>query len=475
MMRARLFRTTAFRLSLVHALVYSLISACALGFIHWTTVKELEAQIDSRLRLETDVLLNLYRTSALPALLQTIEQRNRDEGGGTRLYLLSGPNQGLLAGPVAGWPQRLEAVRTYATLPIKEVLPNRPAQHGANEMLRVLVTDMPDGYRMLVGRGIEDELELESVSFNLVVVAALITFSMAVFSGVLMGYSVLRRVDRVNRTAGEIMSGDFSQRIDIGNARDEFSELGDKLNNMFTRIEQLMRSMREVTDHVAHDLRSPLNRLRNRLDVALLESRDVGDYRNALQSAIADADNLITTFNSLLSIAQAEAGTSAAQWVSADLDQLTQDLYELYEPAALEKELHLKLVTEPELIASCQRTLVAQSLGNLIDNAIKYTPRGGCIEISAVRLGDMIEISVADNGPGIPVTAYEKVQQRFARLDAARSEPGNGLGLSLVKAVAQLHRGALHLADNAPGLRVSILIPRLGKRELATQTKPADR
>ena len=237
----------------------------------------------------------------------------------------------------------------------------------------------------------------------------------------------------------------------------QFDQLAENLNRMLDRIERLMNATRLVTDSIAHDLRSPLNRLRSRLEVAQLSERPVAEYRNVMEQSLAEVDGLLATFNALLSIAHAEAGGSRKDWDRVNLGAITRDIVELYQPLAEDRSHTFSARIQDGLhTVYGSRELLAQALANLLDNAIKYTPPGGVIEITATGYNGKIEISVADNGPGIPEHLRQQALERFVRLDASRSAPGSGLGLSLVRAVAQLHDAELELADNHPGLKVTL-------------------
>jgi len=274
--------------------------------------------------------------------------------------------------------------------------------------------------------------------------------------GATLGRAILGRMDTISRTAGEIMAGDLSRRVPASGRNDEFDALANRLNSMLDRIQQLIKGIREVTDNVAHDLRSPLSRLRNRLEVTLLESRSEDEYRQAIGKTIEDTESLIKTFNTMLDIAQLDSGNNRKQWGRVDLNTLASDLEELYRPVAELKGQEFRLVTgEPAQIAG-SRDLLAQAIGNLLDNAIKYTPEGGSILLQVQRLEDTIEVMVRDTGTGIPESEREHVLERFVRLENSRHTPGNGLGLSLVNAVAGLHAAELKLGDNRPGLIVTL-------------------
>ncbi|MEE4379184.1 MAG: ATP-binding protein [Candidatus Competibacteraceae bacterium] len=448
----RLFRTTVFRLSLIYACVYSLLSAVGLGFTYWSTATHSMAQVDARLSLETDVLLELYRTRALPELTEAIRRRNRDDGQRkVFFYLLHGPDNAARTDSLHPWPE--EARYAYATLRFGDVFSIPRSWGNADDKVRVLRIPLSSGHRLLVGRDLNDERTLLNHNLKLVMIVITLTFLLALVGSIILGRQTLRRIDAVNRTAQAIMAGDLSQRIASTRRNNEFDELGRTLNAMLERIEQLMTGMRQVTENIAHDLRSPLNRMRNRMEVTLLEPREPAEYQTVLEQNVTDADALIQTFNALLSIAQAEAGLQR-DWAEQDLSALVEDLAELYSVLAEEQNISFTTAITADCMIQGNRQLLAQALSNLLDNAVKYTPASGRIALKVERIDGCTTVTVADSGPGIPADQRDKVTERFVRLDTARSSPGNGLGLSLVKAVAKQHGAQLLLEDNQPGLRV---------------------
>jgi signal transduction histidine kinase len=453
-----LFRTTVFRLSLLYAALFSLVATAALVFLYWWTATELNAQTDEQLRLETDVLLSQYERQPIPVFVEGVRELNAD-GGRARIifYRLYTPRDwedaaidASAQGSASGSKQR------FASVLMGDVLKSSIGTTSAADPVRVLVTDLPGNYRLAVGRNLVGQEKLLRGTLVVVFFAVGVIFLVALTGGAFMGYGVLKRIDAVSLTAGEIMEGDLAQRLPVGGRDDEFERLSLKLNAMLERIEQLLAGMRNVTDNVAHDLRGPLTRLRNRLEVTLLEQRSKPEYRDVIETTIGDAEDLIKTFNALLSIAQAEAGVRAEDWTKQDLGTLAEEIAELYEPIAEDQGLSFDLAVEPGLKVSANRQLLAQALSNLLDNAIKYAGRGGRVELTVARAQGRPSIQVADTGPGIPLEDRERALKRFVRLDAARSTPGNGLGLSLVKAVANLHRAKLRLENNHPGLRVML-------------------
>lgn len=449
----RLFRTSAFRLALIYATLFSALSAATLGFIYWSTRDQIESQVDARLRLETDYLINLYKSGAMPELLEAIQRRNQIDTYGRFYYLANNETTSQTVGQSEETlPLKLKSVRSHTTRNMGDVADLPPGSPRAFNPVRVAETQLSDGLKLTIGHEISDEKALLDHTFTLVAGATGLTLLFSLIGGLWIGTSVLRRIDSVSRTASEIMSGDLSQRLRVTARDDEFDEISTKLNQMLNRIEDLMKSMQQVTNNVAHDLRSPLTRLRNRLEVTLLEERDPENYRNVMSEAIGDADSLIHTFNAMLSIARLEAGIDSAQWKETRIGDLAGELAELYQAVAEEDDqLTVRTHIRSNPRYCCNRHLIGQALTNLLDNAIKYTSHPGVVCLIVDGNDDAFSITVSDNGPGIPAHERERVFERFVRLENERNTPGNGLGLSLVQAVVRLHSASLTLSDNDPG------------------------
>lgn len=454
-MNIRLFSTTAFRLTIVYAALFSLFSAVTLGFIYWSLRDEIESQVDARLRLETDFLVNLYTSGALNELLDAIQQRNRVDTYG-RFYFLESEGSEITDSTDHEWPLRIKSVRTHSTKPMAEVVDLPADSPRANLPVRVAQTQFSDGLKLTIGHETSDEKALLDYTFTLVVGATMITLLFALGGGIVMSASVLRRIASVDKTAGEIMNGAMSRRIPVTDRRDEFDAIAVKINQMLTRIEDLMESMQQVTNNVAHDLRSPLTRLRNRLEVTLLEHRSDDEYRDTIESSIGEADGMIQTFNAMLSIARLEAGLDKTEWQHVAIGDLAAELAELYGAVAEDAGLVFVENIETNPVFYGNRHLLAQAITNLLDNAVKYTTEGGRVGIHVSGNDKHFDITVTDNGPGIPREERDRVLQRFVRLENERKSPGNGLGLSLVQAVVRMHGAELRLADNRPGLIVSL-------------------
>lgn len=457
----RLLNTTVFRLSLVYALLFSLVAGAAMASIYWLAAGQIREQTDARLALQSDLLINISKTNgSLQALRDAIQTRNEehDESIEPHFYVYA-----LTTNSKLPFSRKMEAEyisengrRMFGTLMFSDVLDivDLDILVKRDAYARVIITRLQGGAQLLVAADLSEQNTLLRKLYESMWLAVGLMFLLAVLGGWLMGYGVLRRIDSIRQTAGEIINGDLSQRMVVTRRNDEFDRLSLVLNSMLQRIENLMKATREVTDNLAHDLRNPLNRLRNRLDTSRFQPVDAEHFQQLRQDALQDVDDLIKTFNALLSIAQAESGVHRDDWIPIQLDQLISDLGELYEAVAEEEGIKFNYTSQPGLVLQANKHLIAQVITNLLDNAVKYTPKDGSISLSAEQQANQIVIMVTDTGPGIPADERERVFKRFVRLDNARSTPGNGLGLSLVKAVADLHGAQVELVDNQPGLKV---------------------
>ncbi len=453
----RLLNTNAFRLSLIYALLFSLIASIALSVIYWFVAEQIKHQTDERLQLETNVLMNRYYTNRFDALAETIQRRNADSSTTFFIYALLDRRGRDIEKSFNAEYMTADRRQAYATMPLGEISRLIPRTQ-TNDPARVLLTVLPNKHLLLVGADLNRQKQLLNKVFGVVITAIVVIFTLALLGGVLMGRSVLKRIDAIRHTAGEIIEGDLTQRMPFTSRNNEFDRLSIVLNRMLQRLEQSMQSMREVTDNLAHDLRTPLNRLRNRLELTQLKNPETVDYQKAQQEAIEDVDTLINTFNSLLNIAQTESGTKK-KLETVDMSMLLNSMGELYEVVAEEEDIQFESRIDENLSVQGNQQLIAQALTNLLDNAVKYTPSKGKITLHASTDKEYLHIKISDTGLGIPEEQREHVFKRFVRLDNARSTVGNGLGLSLVKAVMDLHEADIQLADNHPGLIVSLKLP----------------
>ena len=449
--RTSLLHTSTFRLALVYMVLFAGSVLMLLGFIYWSTVTYMSDQTDATIRAEITGLAEQYRQRGLGGLEKTIAERMERDPDGSSVYLIASSNRQPLAGNLSPWPETTPAGDGWLEFEFKD------AQAGGRIFqARARAFVLQDGLQLLVGRDTRELKATQQLITRALLWGVAITLALALLGGVIMSRGMLRRIEVINQASRNIMAGDLSQRIPIRGSGDELDQLADNLNRMIDEIERLMDGIRHVSDNIAHDLRTPLTRLRNRLEQLQLDLEDQSPQRQQVEQGLADADQLLATFAALLRIARIEAGGHAARFEPVDLAALVQDAADLYEVLAEEKQLCFSMQADSGIFIDGDRDLLFQALINLLDNAVKYTPAGGDVSLRLQRIGNRADIAVSDSGIGIAEQERDKVGQRFYRLESSRNTPGSGLGLSLVKAVARLHRAELLLEDNAPGLKASL-------------------
>jgi signal transduction histidine kinase len=481
----KLFRTTTFKLTLVYLTVFALFAAFLLAYFAWNTRRLVTQQIVATVDAEISGLSDLFQQGGIRRLIFAIDDRGSRPG--SSLYLLTTAagegvtgNIGSLTTGIldkAGWTET-----AYRRIDDSDTA----AEHQA--LVRVL--QLPGGFRLLVGRDLQERERLHDIIISAGRWSIAIVVVLGIAGGFFVTRRVLKRVDAMTGTTQRIMAGDLSGRLPIAGSNDELDRLAGNLNVMLERIEALMHGLKEVTDNIAHDLKTPLTRLRNRAEEALRTAEDESQYRAALERTIEESDGLIRTFNALLMIARAESGQARDGMTNFDAAEIAQGIGELYEPLADDKGLTLRVEADESAPMHGNRELISQALANLVDNAIKYAapdnatlapdspPLNGAqpeIVVKAAGDGDRILLTVADNGPGIPADDRIRAVERFVRLEQSRSLPGSGLGLSLANAVARLHGGELRLEDNAPGLRSVLALPRGVAAAAVSPPEPRER
>jgi signal transduction histidine kinase len=461
----KLVRSTAFRLTLVYLVIFALYAAALLVYFALNTGRLITEQITETVDDEIAELTEQYTIGSWRQLTTIIE--NRSLRPGSSLYLVTAPSGQAIAGNVGSLGPGVIDKIGWSETGYRRLDEQETAQHSA----LVRVTQLSGGFRLLVGRDLEERGRMREI----IVAAARGSVALVIVLGLAGGFfvarRVLRRFDAVTETTQRIMAGDLSGRLPVTGIGDELDRLAMNLNDMLERIEALMRGLKEVSDNIAHDLKTPLTRLRNRCEDALRSAKTESDYRGALEDMIEESDGLIRTFDALLMIARAESGQARENMTAFDAAEIVRGVGELYEPLADEKGLAVKLDAPKPAMVTGNRELLSQALANLVDNAIKYARSVESGEgraekppaeiVLAVRQeGDRMLLSVADRGPGIPAADRTRAVERFVRLEQSAAEQGSGLGLSLAAAVARLHGGELRLEDNAPGLKVVIALPR---------------
>jgi signal transduction histidine kinase len=472
----KLIRTTAFRLTLFYLFLFALFAASLLAYFAWNTRRMITEQITTTVSGETTEITDIYNRRGLRGLFFNIE--NRALRPGANLYLVTTPEGRAIAGNVGSLAPGVMGTNGWSETAYRRLDEEDNAYHRA----LVYVTQLSGGFRLLIGRDLEERRQLFGIVAKAAQWSILVVVVLGIGGGIFVARRVLQRIDAMTGTTQRIMAGDLSGRLPVGRSGDELDRLASNLNAMLAQIEALMMGLKEVSDNIAHDLKTPLTRLRNRAEDALAKSGCEADYRAALERTIEESDSLIRTFNALLMIARAESGQARGNMDNFDAAAVAEGIFELYEPLAEEDGMTLRLKTSPAPLHG-NRELISQALANLVENAIKYGRPGDSqgsvvsleakqILIEAQRDGDQVLLAVTDHGPGIPEGERKHAMERFVRLDTSRTQPGSGLGLSLASAVATLHGGELRLSDARPGLVATLAIPaRVGTADrLATPT-----
>jgi signal transduction histidine kinase len=475
----KLIRTTAFRLTLVYLFLFALFAASLLGYFAWNTRRLINEQITATVDVETTEITDIYNRRGLRGLVYSLG--NRALRPGANLYLVTTPEGKAIGGNVGALAPGVMASTGWSETGYRRL----DEQDTANHRALVRVTELTNGFRLLVGRDLEERRRLFGIVANAAQWSLLVVIVLGIGGGIFVARRVLQRIDAMTGTTRRIMAGDLSGRLPVGRSGDELDRLAENLNVMLERIEALMMGLKEVSDNIAHDLKTPLTRMRNRAEEALASSGSEAEYRAALERTIEESDGLIRTFNALLMIARAESGQARGNMDDFDAADVARGIHELYEPLAEDDGMTLRVKAESARLHG-NRELISQALANLVENAIKYGKPSPVVQpldpaaaartreilIEARREGDRVLFTVADHGPGIPEGDRKHAVERFVRLEASRTLPGSGLGLSLASAVATLHGGELRLGDSQPGLTATLVIPALSAAgdRLAAQT-----
>ena len=447
----RLFTTLSFRLTLLYATWFSLSALVLFGFIYWVVTDYTARQLDASIVAQVTSLRQDAGPQSRAPLTSLIGQRSDAPGGREFAYLLQDASGARIAGtlppmaPATGW----------LDLPFPETADlNEGDGHG----WRALGTRLEDGSFLLVAKDIYQIDEVLDLMERIFGWGFAVTLVLAFVGGAVVSAGFLRRLDSINRTCREIIDGNLFRRVPTAGTNDDFDLLSANLNRMLDRIQALMENLRQVSNDIAHDLRTPLSRLRLRLEATRWTAHSLTDYEVATDHAIAEIDAVLGTFNALLRIAQIESGSRRTGFATIDLSALARSIVETYAPVAEDQGHTITAAIAPDISVPGDRELLTQLLVNLVENALCHTPSGSIVEVvlSAAEAETGPRIIVADTGPGIPAGERDKVLRRFHRLDTSRTSPGYGLGLSLVAAVADLHRATVVLEDNGPGLRAIV-------------------
>ncbi len=453
--KRRLFHSYTFRLALLYAIMFSTSTLIIFYFFYLFTASYMTEQMDNTIQAEIQGLAERYNQEGLNGLTELIAERvNRQQATGNSIYLLTTYRLEPLVGNLDRWPKNAQINDDWLEfkLEINE-------QTNETHLARAKIFRLPGSYGLLVGRDINQLTEAKRRIIQALTWGLAMMVLLAFLGGLVLSRRTVRKIERINQTAQSIMSGDLSKRVPLTNRNDDFDQVADNLNQMLDRIQALMEDIRRVSDNIAHDLRTPLARLRQHLEEARLQEPASSKSAQNLEQSIREADSLLVTFNALLRIARIEAGQLTAGFTQIDYCTLLEDIVEFYEPLMEDKYQTLETGLDTHILSWGDRDLLFQALANLIENAIKYTPEKGNISLTLTRHVDDVIITISDNGPGIPESEYENVFRRFYRLDQSRTASGNGLGLSMVAAVISMHNGDIALNNNRPGLKIQITLP----------------
>ncbi len=445
-----LFRSAGFRFGAVYALLLAISTTALAVFLWWATAGLLDRQTESAVSADAQGLAERWADGGLPALVVTIEDRLAQNVDDDAIYLLTGPDMKRIAGNLASWPASVTTPGPWYELPVMRA--------GIRSLANVQRYELPDGYHLLIGRDSQVRAQLRKMLTDALLWAAVVVILLASAGAVVIRSLFRRTLSNISATATAIAGGDFAQRVRLTGRGDEFDQLADVINDMLDRIGRLMDGVRQVSNAIAHDLRTPITRARTRLEDAALHAETPDDLRAAIERATLDLDGIVNVFQALLRIAEIEAGSRRSSFARLDLAPLLAEVADLYGAVAEERGISLRLETPKSVPAYGDKAMVQQAIANMVDNAVKFSPDNGMVRLAA-SVSSMVFITVEDQGPGIPLAERERATDRFYRGESARSTPGSGLGLSLVLAVAHLHGGALQLEDHRPGLRAIIALP----------------
>jgi signal transduction histidine kinase len=448
-------RSSTLRLALICVGIFGAVVCALFSYVYWSTASYVRGRSDRAIAAEHVILRQAYDQAGRDGLVATIALRiaeDRFEGG---LYLLADASFAPVAGNLKVWPTALKGSAGWGDFDAPEWKPDA----ADRPLLRASFETLPEGFHLLVGKDIDDLDEFAEQMEIALSLSVLLTFFLGGFTSVFVTRRTIRRIEAINATSRAIMQSGLGQRIPRQGTRDEWDLLAENLNLMLDRIEGLMGEVKQVIDNVAHDLRTPLAHMRGRLEKAYASPRDGEHDQSLIGDTMADLDSVLRMFASLMRISQIEANDRTAAFRAVSLADMAREVVELFDAAAEEKGVRLSVMADQPVLVTGDRDLLFDAVANLIDNAIKHGRDAGQVTVEVAQDNGGAVISIADDGPGIPLNESQQVFKRFYRLERSRRTPGNGLGLSLVAAVARLHGARIEMADNAPGLKFRLLFP----------------
>lgn len=449
---AKTLTSSTFKLALIAIGLFGLIVSAIFAYVYVSTTAYVRSRSDRTIMLEYSSLQGAYQRSGRDGLLALIKQRMADQSFSDHFYVLADPSTAVLGGNTNSWPPTVTAANGWAEFRAPQPSPSETSR----PLIRAMVGTFPAGDRLLVGRDISDLDHFTDLMKAAVISGAALIFVLAAAASILVSRRTVGRIESINATSRAIMLSGLDTRIPLRGSNDEWDRVAENLNLMLDRIETLMGEIKQVSDNVAHDLRTPLTRMRGRLEKAYHGERIANDDQWLIGETIADLDAVLGMFLSITRIAQIETQARKDAFRTVNLAEIASEVVELYDAAAEQDGTHLAVIGESEVLATGDRDLIFDAIANLVDNAIKHGRPGGHVVVSVENIEGKPVVSIADDGTGIPPDQYEHVFKRFYRLEHSRYTPGNGLGLSLVAAVARLHGVKIELLDNSPGLKVKL-------------------
>jgi signal transduction histidine kinase len=451
----QLLNTTALRLSLKYSLIYIFIFGLIFVFIYGFISSFVEDQIKINLIQESKRIEKIYSQKGINGVKKYIETHTQYKGEDHKYYLFVDKNNNIIAGDLKKWPSSLKIGKDIHNIWISEDDIKGSVEDG-DGFWPMTAIRLKNGSKLLIAQGVKGTEDLRETMFSVMAGIFAVIVILTVILGVFLGRKVLWHIENINSAYKNIMNGNLSSRIKLSQRNDEFDSIASQLNEMLDKIEYLISEGKQITDNIAHDLRTPLNRIRNRLEIAIMNQKD-NACAQVLEQTIYDIDNVIKTFNNILTISQVTSQTAKKSFKKINISNIMFDIIELYEPLCEEKKLNLDKNIQKDVYIIGNKHLITQSISNLLDNAVKYTNNGGKITIKLNASSDGVNISICDSGIGVDKKDFKNITKRFFRCETSRHTPGNGLGLSLVEAVANLHKAKLEFRDNNPGLCAEII------------------
>ncbi len=451
MLLAKTLTSSTFKLALIAIGTFGMIAAAILGYVYLSTSSYVRSRSDRAIISEYSSLQDAYERSGRDGLIALIQQRIANKSFADNVYILVDPSSAALGGNLKAWPSTVTTARGWT-----EFRASEPLSNATRPLVRAKLETFPGGDRLLVGMDISDLDSFTDQIKTAVISSVALIFVVAGVASILVTRRTVGRIESINATSRAIMLSGLDKRIPLRGSNDEWDRVAENLNMMLDRIETLMGEVKQVSDNIAHDLRTPLTRMRGRLEKAYNAQRIGEDDQLLIGDTIADLDAVLRIFSSITRIAQIETQERKGAFRTINLVEIASEVVELYDAAAEQDGTHLVIAGDRQVMVTGDRDLIFDAIANLVDNAIKHGRAGGHVVVANEIIEDRPVISIADDGPGIPAGQYEHVFKRFYRLEQSRYTPGNGLGLSLVAAVARLHGARIEMLDNSPGLKVKL-------------------